>query len=109
MAMNWIGRQLSDSNAAPVIIVVAVVLALTTVVCAADTLAAHSSARTRLATGFDHTSGRVQIARAVNARHSRVSIAKSIANNPPDVAHAAIETPRECDLHKGIDSACTFN
>jgi hypothetical protein len=97
-----------DSNAAPVAIVAAVVIALTDVTCVAATVANHGSVRSQGATTVAATSGRFQ-PRFVGVIHKVQSPKAAPANERRGAETGTIEAPRECDLRNGIDSACTFN
>lgn len=98
-----------DTNAAPVAIVAAVVIALTAVTCVAGTLASHASARAKGATTVAVSSGRVQPGLATKSRQMPLPRTAPAANRRSGAETGAIEAPRECDLRQGIDSACIFN
>jgi hypothetical protein len=109
METNRTNDRFRDSNAAPVAIVAAVVIALTSVTCVAGTLACHASARSKGTTTVAASSGRVQPGFVTVAHKTRLPRAAASTNERSGAETGTIEAPRECDLRQGIDSACIFN
>jgi hypothetical protein len=109
METNRTNDRFRDSNAAPVAIVAAVVIALTSVTCVAGTLACHASARSKGTTTVAASSSRVQHGFATVAHQTQLTRTSASTNKRPGAETGTIEAPRECDLRQGIDSACIFN
>jgi len=105
MAIKGKFKSFGEIDAAPAAIVAGVTLALTAATCVADSLAHRTSHASKVTTVA--LNGRTRVApvpRAALPAKAAPSAAEGGA-----AARPAVDSPRECDLAKAIDSSCIFN
>lgn len=111
MAIDWMIQRLGYGKGTTGVMLTAVVFVLTTVTCVASTVSSHghtngprSSQRTTVAfaNGAHGKSGS-----PVTVRQSHVSTSAAPVRTSDEPA-GVLDAPRECDLHKGIDTSCVY-
>jgi hypothetical protein len=109
MAMNKARDQFDQRNSFRVAKFAAVVLGVIAFSYLAGTLGQypfpHSNAASSVA--VEHVNA--DTGPASGARELRSSMPASAASDPHAEKQGASDLPRECDLRRGIDSACIFN
>jgi len=112
MAIDWTIQRFGYGKDTPGVMLVAAVFALTAVTCVAGTISSHghanasrSSQRTTVAFA-NGASGKSWIP-AHGTTVTRVDSGAPV-RAPLDAQAGVLDAPRECDLHKGIDTSCVF-
>jgi len=109
MATIRTNHRFGRRNPARAVKITAAVLGLTALGYLAGTLGEYPFPHSKAASAVAIEHEKVDIGPASGAPDLRMSTAASPASDVHDEERGANDLPRECDLRRGIDSACIFH
>ena len=109
MATKRASRQFGRRNAVEASKMVAVALGVIVFGYLAVTLGQYPFPHTNAASAIAIDRGNTESGPASGALDSRLSPSAASVSEPHAKTQGTSELPRECDLRRGIDSACLFN
>jgi hypothetical protein len=109
MATNRTSRQFGRRNAVEASKMAAVALGVIVFGYLAGTLGQYPFPQSNAASAIAGERGNAESGPASGAPDSRVSVSEPSASEPHTGKQGASDLPRECDLRRGIDTACIFN
>ncbi len=109
MAMNKTAHPFDQSNSVRVAKLAAVALGVIVFGYLAGTLGQYPFPHSNAASAIAGERGNAESGPASGAPDSRVPVSEPSASDPHTGKQGASDLPRECDLQRGIDTACIFN